>query len=221
MITQDQTIITQIQQLVADHHAHDTTGHDHHHITRVFKLSTHLQSLEGGNLFLIQSAALLHDYADFKLTETPEKDLQKLQQILLNFNLDHPTIEQIFHIISQVSFKGAHVNTAPDSLEARIVQDADRIDALGAIGIARTFAYGGAHDSPIHTPDESPTQHTSFEDYKSSRSSTINHFHEKLLLLINRINTPAAKHIAQQRHDFLLTFLKQFHNEWDCNIADK
>ncbi|WP_432798773.1 HD domain-containing protein [Poriferisphaera sp. WC338] len=218
MTTIQQNIISQIDLLVAEHHAADTTGHDYFHIQRVFKLATYLQSLEGGSLFLVQAAALLHDYADFKLTDNPDQSLLTLREKLTELSLDQETIDTLFHIIAQVSFKGAKVDTTPDSLEAQIVQDADRIDALGAIGIARTFAYGGAHDSPIHLPDEIPTHHASFEQYKSSRSSSINHFHEKLLLLKDRINTPSARRIAQQRHDYLQGFLDQFQAEWDSRF---
>ncbi|QQE13367.1 HD domain-containing protein [Planctomycetota bacterium] len=215
MTTQQQNYIEQIDQLVAQHHAKDVTGHDYYHIKRVHNLATHLQSLEGGDLFLIQAASLLHDYADFKLTDDIEHAHQDLRQALTDFGIDRTTINQLFHIIAQTSFKGANVDTTPDSIEAQIVQDADRIDALGAIGIARTFAYGGAKNSPIHHPDQAPVQHDTFEQYKSSRSSSINHFYEKLLLLKDRINTPAAKHIAQQRHDFMLAYLEQFHQEWE------
>jgi uncharacterized protein len=124
-------------------------------------------------------------------------------------------IERVQSVCREVSYKGAGVADRPTSLEARIVQDADRLDAIGAIGIARTFAYGGAKGRSLYEPGEKPVLHRSFAAYKKSRGHTINHFHEKLLLLKGRLHTTAARRLARGRHAFLETFLKRFHAEWD------
>jgi uncharacterized protein len=124
--------------------------------------------------------------------------------------------QRILEIIEQVSFKGAGVETVATSVEAKIVQDADRLDAIGAIGIARTFAYGGNKGRPLYNPEIKPELHKDFESYKKATAPTINHFYEKLLLLTNRLNTQSAIELAEKRHIFMEQFLEQFFMEWDC-----
>ncbi len=168
---------------------------------------------EGGNRFIIEMAALLHDLDDWKLS--PQNDSSGTDKWLKELHLPSTTIGQIHEIISQVSFKGAGVKTKALSLEAQIVQDADRMDAIGAIGIARTFAYGGNKGRLIYDPEIKPEMHQSFEAYKKTTAPTINHFYEKLLLLKDRLNTTTAKEIAKSRHAFMESFLKQFFAEWN------
>lgn len=129
--------------------------------------------------------------------------------------VDETTQARVAQIILTVSFKGAGVKNEVDSLEGQVVQDADRLDALGAIGIARTFAYGGHFNRVMYDPDEKPVQHETFEQYKSSQGTTINHFYEKLLLLKDRLNTDAAKQMAESRHNFVEDFLQEFLDEWE------
>lgn len=195
----------------------ETEGsHDWFHIERVRKTAMKLAQKEGGDQFLIEMAALLHDLDDWKLNIMGNED--KTSRWLNSLNLDEYRKHQIIRIISEVSFKGAGVSTPCSAIESKIVQDADRLDALGAIGIARAFAYGGWKGHPIHLPGVLPTYHSGLKDYQNHRGSTILHFYEKLLLLKDRMNTPSASEIANERHQFMLTFLEHFFNEWGKEI---
>ncbi|KJF44504.1 phosphohydrolase [Draconibacterium sediminis] len=211
---QQNELISATENFIKQHFASDSSGHDWWHIHRVRNMAVHLAENEGGDLFLIEMAALLHDLDDWKLGngENSSRTKSWLEQISIS-KKDADKIEQI---IEQVSFKGAGVETKTSSLEAQIVQDADRLDAIGAIGIARTFAYGGNKGRLLHHPDIEPQLHNSFEEYKKTTAPTINHFYEKLLLLKDRMNTKAAQKIAEKRHVFMENFLAQFFSEWDC-----
>ena len=165
---------------------------------------------------MIEMAALLHDLDDWKLNDG--NDGSKAKTWLKKMNVPDAELLQITEIIEQVSFKGARVDNTASTLEAQIVQDADRLDAIGAIGIARTFAYGGNKGRLLYDPDIKPTMHSSFEAYKKTTAPTINHFYEKLLLLKDRLNTSTAKKIAIKRHHFMEHFLEQFFYEWDGKI---
>ena len=189
------------------------TGHDWWHIFRVKQLALKIAIKEGGNLFRIEMAALLHDLDDWKLSENSGTLKSKIW--LNKLELSENDTEQILTIIEQVSFKGAGVTTAASTIEAQIVQDADRLDAMGAIGIARTFAYGGSKNRLIYHPEISPVLHQSFEEYKKTTAPTINHFYEKLLLLKNRLNTATAKEMGEKRHSFMEIYLAQFFAEWN------
>ncbi|MCK5168872.1 MAG: HD domain-containing protein, partial [Bacteroidales bacterium] len=170
---------------------------------------------EGGDLFIIELSALLHDVADWKFHKNENDGLKVICDWLIQLELSDEIIEKIINIIKNVSFKGAGVADQMNSMEGKIVQDADRLDALGAIGIARTFAFGGKFGNEMHNPEKNAELHNSFEEYKNSKGTSINHFYEKLLLLKNRMNTKAAKEIAQDRHCFMEVFLKQFYDEWE------
>ena len=209
-------IIDKTIQFVAKELEHETTGHDWWHINRVLKLSEKIAGQEGGDIFKIKMIALLHDIADYKLNEQEEEGVKKLTNYLNNTFNDHPIKQEIINDIYNLSYKGANVVQQQLSLEGKIVQDADRLDAIGAIGIARAFAYGGNKNRSMHDPDEAPNMHNSFEEYKLSKGSTINHFHEKLLLLKDRMNTTSAKKLAEQRHIYMSDFLKQFYAEWEA-----
>jgi len=161
-------------------------------------------------------AALLLDLEGWKLKKKPGDN--KTKKWLNHLAITEKAAIQILEIISQVSFKGAGISTKPTTIEAKIVQDADRLDAIGAIGIARTFAYGGSKGRLIYDPEIQPVLHNDFETYKNNTAPTINHFYEKLLLLKSRMNTKTGKKMAENRHCFIENFLKQFFNEWKVKI---
>lgn len=200
---------------VKEQFQNEPTGHDWFHIDRVVKLSEKIAQEEGGDLYKIKLIAFLHDISDYKLNENEKEGVAKLERFLNNAIEDESLRQQILLDIEGISFKGAEVRTSMLSKEGQIVQDADRLDAIGAIGIARAFAYGGNKKRSMYNPDEKPEVHQSFKDYKSSKGHTINHFYEKLLLLKDRLNTKTAKKIAQERHTFMESFLDQFYREWD------
>lgn len=189
----------------------DSTGHDWWHIDRVRNTAINLATNEGADLYITEMAALLHDLDDWKFNDSdlPLKAYRWLENI---GETEH--LNAIIYIVANVSYKGAGVKDKPLSLEGQCVQDADRLDAIGAVGIARTFAYGGAKGNEIFNPDVAPEMHGSFDDYKTKTSHTINHFYEKLLLLKDRINTQSGKKLANERHAFMLVYLEQFYAEW-------
>lgn len=208
-------MINKIAKSVEELCMHDSSGHDWWHIYRVNNLAKLIGSKEGADLYLVELAALLHDLDDWKLSSNSQENFPNARRVLVENSVSKDIIEKIVIIISEVSFKGAGVDTKPTSIEAMAVQDADRLDAIGAIGIARTFAYGGFKNQPIHTPNEKPIFHKNFEEYKTIKTSTINHFYEKLLLLKERLNTDTAKSLATKRHNFMEQFLEQFYAEWN------
>jgi uncharacterized protein len=192
------------------------TGHDWWHVHRVRRTALRLAAEEGADPYVVGLAALLHDVADHKFhggdhTAGPRAARAWLQEI----GADEATIGHVCEIIAGLSFKGAGVPTPMRTTEGRVVQDADRLDAIGAVGIARAFAYGGSRGRPLHEPGDAPEMHDSFEAYKRSSGATTNHFHEKLLLLRDRMNTAAARRVAEGRHRFMEAFLARFHAEWD------
>lgn len=195
------------------------SGHDWFHIERVWKLSLKIQEKEGGDKLIIELAALLHDIADAKFHNGDETLASKIvRNFLTEQNLDPSVMEKVIFIIENMSFKNR--NDAPENLplELKIVQDADRLDAIGAIGIARTFNFGGYKNNLMYHPDIKPKLNQTKEEYKKSNGTTINHFHEKLLLLKDLLNTDTAKNIADRRHQFMLQFLEEFYNEWNVNL---
>lgn len=208
-------IISETEEFVRKEMEKDGSGHDWWHIWRVKNLALKIAENEGGNLFLIEMAALLHDLDDWKITS--DANVSRTESWLQKLELQPETILKIHCIIDEVSFKGAGVETVPSSLEAQIVQDADRLDAMGAIGIARTFAYGGSRGRLIFHPEVKPENHADFETYKKNNGPTINHFYEKLLLLKDRLNTPTAKIMGDSRHRFMEIFLEEFFKEWNEN----
>ena len=193
----------------------DSSGHDWHHIDRVRKNARLIWSKEQkGDWFIIEMAALLHDIPDEKLNETEEAGWAKLDSFLSELELESNIANKIKDCIETVSFKGGR-EIELNSLEAEIVQDADRLDALGAIGIARTFAYGGKKGHPIFDPGISVREVMTLEEYRTGNSSSINHFYEKLLKLKDKMNTEQAKKLAEERHAFMESFLAQFYSEWN------
>ena len=195
---------------------HEGTGHDWYHIERVTKLAKYLAEQEGGNMELITIVALLHDIDDHKFNGGDyEAGAHTAKGILTSLGFESGVIDLVVPCINEISFKGAGVKDNNTSLSSKIVQDADRLDAIGAIGIARTFAYGGAVNQPIYDPEIPPKKHQTKEAYYNERSHTINHFYEKLLLLKNRLHTDTAKQIAEKRQRYMEEFLEQFYAEWN------
>jgi len=212
-------IIKNVKEYVKRNFEGESTGHDWWHSWRVWKLSKKINQKEGGDLFIIELSALLHDVADYKFHDgSTKKGLKKVKILLEGLGVEEKKINKICHIIKNISFKGAGVRDKLKTKEGRIVQDADRLESLGAIGIARTFAYGGFLKREIHNPDIKSKFHKSFKDYREYRGTSINHFYEKKLLLKKRLNTKTAKRIAEKRHQFLKNYLKQFFKEWNVRI---
>ena len=194
-------------------------GHDWFHIERVFKNALLIAENEDCNVTVVKLGALLHDIADSKFYDGDETVGPKTARIFLESqNVSEDIISHVIAIIENISFKGGNFEKKFNSKELEIVQDADRLDAIGAIGIARTFNYGGFKNRPLHNPNIQPNLNMSKEEYKNSESPTLNHFYEKLLLLKDKMNTETGKEIAQKRHDFMITFLAQFYAEWDGEI---
>ncbi|MEH7458660.1 phosphohydrolase [Bacillus pseudomycoides] len=195
----------------------DASGHDWYHIERVHKLAISLAKQEGGNLFVIEMAALLHDVADEKLNESEEAGMKKVSNWLEELSVPEEESKHILHIIANMSYKGGHGGKI-ETLEGKIVQDADRLDALGAIGIARTFAYGGAKGRLMYDPNVPPREAMTKEEYRKSNDPSLNHFYEKLLKLKDLMNTDAAKREAEVRHRYMEEFIGQFMKEWNAQI---
>lgn len=194
----------------------DASGHDWWHIDRVRNTAMHLADMEQGvDRLVVELAALLHDIADWKFHGGNEQAGPDAAAAWLeSLSVQEGVIAHVRDIIAHICYKGAGVATPMSTKEGMIVQDADRLDAIGAIGIARAFAYGGYKNCALWDPDAAVELHQSFDDYKKNKSSTIAHFHEKLLLLKDRMNTDAAKKLAEERHRYMVTFLEQFHAEW-------
>lgn len=192
----------------------ESSGHDWWHIYRVWRLARDIAEKESADLFIVELAALLHDIADWKFTNGDEEVGPKLaREWLEQLEVNENDIYHITEIIKDLSYKGAKVQTSMKTLEGKVVQDADRLDAMGAIGIARCFAYGGHKGREIYNPEIKPQLHESADAYKSNKSPSINHFYEKLLLIKDLINTESAKAIAQERHEFMERFLNEFYYE--------
>lgn len=209
-------IIQKTAGFISSEFASEGSGHDWFHVDRVRRLALSIGSMEGSDLFITEMAALLHDLDDWKMTGTESHFPEKAKIWLSDLNVEEAISSRILNVIEDVSFKGSGVKTPVRNIEAAVVQDADRLDAIGAIGIARTFAYGGHKSRLIYDPAVAPVMHADFQSYKKSLAPTINHFFEKLLLLKDRMNTNSAKLIADQRHRFMESYLDQFFNEWDA-----
>lgn len=209
-------LIKRVANLVESTFKNEGTGHDWYHINRVRKLALRMAESEGADKEIVELAALLHDIADHKfhdhdLSVGPEK----AKAIILEYGGTSELAKKVSTIVSETSFKGAGVETPVSSLESAVVQDADRLDALGAIGIARAFAYGGSKNRLLYDPDQAPVHHDDFEKYATSVGTTVNHFYEKLLLLKDRMHTETGRKLAVKRHEFMEVFLREFFSEWE------
>jgi uncharacterized protein len=211
----NQTVISNTIEFVKDKLKGDSSGHDWWHIYRVTTLSRKIQAAEGGNLFIIELAALLHDVADWKFNTSEQDGIDLISNWLEKQQVEKAVINDVLKIIQNISYKGEGEKNNMISLEGKIVQDADRLDAIGAIGIARTFAFGGYKGNEMHNPDFKPVADMKFDQYKKSSGTTINHFYEKLLLLKDRMNTETGAQLAKSRHQFMQEYLEKFYKEWD------
>ena len=191
------------------------SGHDWWHIVRVRKLAEKLALAEGGDSFICQLAALVHDLVDDKLVAGEGLALAEVRDLLTRVGVAANQTDQVLTIIQSISYKGGNQNHLVLSLEGQIVQDADRLDAMGAIGVARTMAYSGHHQRIIHDPEVAVRQNMTLDQYRSHQGTAITHFYEKLLLLKDLMNTKTAKELAKGRHAFLEAYLDQFFAEWD------
>lgn len=213
---QELAIVEKTVEMVKEKLSAESTGHDYFHIMRVRKLAARLAREEGADSYIVELAALLHDIADWKFHEGDlEVGPRVAEEWLLSQGAGKEAIEKVKNIIREVSYKGAGVKTQPPSLEGKVVQDADRLDALGAIGIARTFAYGGRFERPMYDPEQPPVMHQTFEEYKNAKGSTLNHFYEKIFLLKDRLNTDSARALAEERHKYVENFVERFLLEWE------
>lgn len=213
----DRNKIEQTAQFVKAKFNTESTGHDWWHMFRVWNLAKTIAKTEPqANMLIVELGALLHDIADWKFHAGDEEvGPAAAREWLVSIEVDENVILQIEDIIRNVSFKGAGVKQTMKTLEGKIIHDADKLDAIGAIGIARTFAYGAVFNRPMYDPGIKPELHTSFDSYKATTAPTINHFYEKLLLLKDRMYTDSAKTLAQQRHIFMEQYLDEFYAEWD------
>ncbi len=191
-------------------------GHDWWHTWRVWKLAIKIARMENNENLVVSLGALLHDIADPKFHQFDEEaGIRKAKKFLSSLGLPGDQAEHVCQIVYNTSYRGGFPKSSFRSPELLIVQDADRLDAIGAIGIARAFHYGGFRNKPLHLPDQAPKNYSSAVEYQTSDSSTINHFYEKLLLLYDSLNTAAAREIGKHRHQFMLEFLLEFMCEWN------
>lgn len=211
-------IVQKTADFIQEKFSEEGTGHDWWHMYRVWQLAKHIAKQEGGDMFTIELAALLHDIADWKFNDGDStKGAREASSWLEQLGVEQSVIDEVTFIVEHISYKGGMGKYKMRSIEGKVVQDADRLDALGAIGVARTFAFGGSAGRPIYDPHVKPMQYKSVKEFKDkiAVNHTINHFYEKLLLLKDKMNTKTGKQIAQARHKYMEDFLKEFYAEWD------
>ncbi len=208
-------IIEKTKEYVKDTLFNESSGHDWYHIERVYNLAKTLAEKEGADSFIVELAALLHDMEDWKFSEENSSSTMLSEIWLEGLKINKKDIEKVCKIIKTISFKGGVVSSKQDTIEGMVVQDADRLDAMGAIGIARTFTYGGYKNRSIYDPNIKPKEFSSLEEVKNTENHTINHFYEKLLKLKDLINTDSGREIAEVRHRYMEEFLEQFYSEWN------
>lgn len=213
----ESVLINQALEYVKKIFENDYSGHDYFHTFRVYKMATRIAIAEKADLEIVQFAALLHDVDDIKLSPQTHPNKDNAVSFLRDNNIDEATIDIICQIISEISFAGKD-SVTPKTLEGKCVQDADRLDAIGAIGIARAFAYGGNHNRLMRHPDIKPNMDMGREEYHNHISTTINHFYEKLFLLKDLMNTQTAKGIAQKRERYMKEYIEEFMAEWEGKL---
>lgn len=192
----------------------DYGGHDFFHTLRVMRIAKYIAKIEGANTEIVELASLLHDVDDYKITGRNMDSVENACKLMNKYNIDKQVQLQVTDIIKTVSFK-ANDTEIPSSLEGKVVQDADRLDALGAIGIARAFTYGGSRGNMIYNPNSKPNLNMNSDEYVKNKTTTINHFYEKLLLLKDMMNTETGYNIAIKRDQFMRDFLEEFYREWN------
>ena len=208
-------LIERAQGYAREKFENEYSGHDYFHTLRVFKMAMRIAEGEGAELEIVQLAALLHDVDDRKISPETYESQANARNFLLTNGVDDGKTERICKIIREISFGGN--DSVPSTLEGQCVQDADRLDAIGAIGIARAFAYGGNHNRHMYHPDIKPNLNMTKEEYVKSESTTINHFYEKLFKLTALMNTKTAIQFAESREAYMKEFVAEFMDEWDGN----
>lgn len=206
-----ESAIAYVKKMLSD----DCSGHDYHHTMRVYRLAMQIAERENADMLTVQLAALLHDVDDVKLSPETHETKKNAVGFMKNNGVDDKVIDSVCKIIDEVSFAGID-SVEPSTIEGKCVQDADRLDAMGAIGVARTFAYGGSKGRKIYDPDIKPLTNMNKTDYRQNHNSTsINHFYEKLLLLKDMMNTETAKKKAEHRQAVMEDYLEEFMSEWE------
>lgn len=213
-VTDQAHVILEAEQFAKDELGNDITGHDWWHVHRVTTMAKRLAQKEDADIFICVMAALLHDVADEKLNESKEAGLRKVSEWLERHSLQEEAQQHILEIIATMSYN-AGKNPPMRTIEGKVVQDADRLDAIGAISIARCFLYAGWKGHPIHDPELLPRDSMTTEQYRHDKSTAINHFYEKLFKLKDLINTPSAKIIAEERHQYTVQYVERFIREWN------
>ena len=198
----------------------DITGHDFYHVDRVRRIALKLREKEKrGDKFTIELAALLHDIADWKFNNNDEEiGSIKAREFLIGQKIDENILEEVVFIVRHISYQGGTNKVKMSTIEGKIVQDADRLDSLGAIGITKAFAYGGYKGRKIYNPKIKTRKYKNINEYLNAETTTVNHFYEKLLLLSDKMNTSSAKKIAKLRERFMIKFLEEFYKEWEVKI---
>ncbi|WP_068775969.1 HD domain-containing protein [Paenibacillus sp. FJAT-26967] len=211
----EQDVLLRTERFVQQCLVRDSSGHDWWHIHRVRQITLSLAAQEGADSYVCELAALLHDVADEKLNDSKESGLNKVRSWLEQNQIVPDQIDHVMEIISTLSYNGGS-NPPMRTLEGRVVQDADRLDALGAIGIARTFAYAGYKGHPMHDPDTAPSALIDASNYRTAKNGTaVHHFYEKLFKIKDTMNTTYGKELALERHEYMEQFLNQFYKEWE------
>ncbi len=215
-MTSSTELLARTEAFVRERMHGDGTGHDWWHVHRVRAMALRLAREEGADPYVVELAALLHDVWDHKLHGGDDSVApREIRGWLQGLHADEATISHVCEIVAGVSFKGAGVPTPMRTPEGAVVQDADRLDAMGAVGVARAFAFGGSRGRPLHDPETAPELHATFAAYRDGAGGTTAHFHEKLFLLRDRMNTAAARRLADERHRFMEEYLRRFHDEWN------
>ncbi len=217
LTSKQEEILTKTEEHVKKKLMGEGSGHDWWHIKRVQYLAIAIAKEERANMFIVRLGALLHDIADWKFQtdRTTTSGMLIAKKWLESQSVEMRVVEKVCDMVENSSFKGAEVEDRLNSLEGKVVQDADRLDAMGAMGVGRTFAYGGFKNREMHNPNIKVEMAKSFEEYKKAGQTTINHFYEKLLLLKDRMNTKTGKRLAEHRHKFMEQFLQEFFDEWE------
>ncbi len=208
------TIASQALAYVKQIFESDYSGHDYFHTLRVYNMATHIAEREGADVQTVQLVALLHDVDDIKLSPATHQNKDNARRFLAQNGVDQAKADEICRMIGEISYVGKD-SVIPATPEGKCTQDADRLDAIGAIGIARAFAYGGSHQRLMHHPDIAPKTNMTEKEYRQNISTTVNHFYEKLFLLTDMMNTDTAKRIARQREQYMHAFIDEFMAEWD------